>query len=322
MRRTAIRLLTLLVATTFLGACGLFPATNEAETTGPLEKTDLKVGWLATIDAAPLQIAKQEQVFANAGLSVELVKLASVEDGIRQVDAGTVDVALASYIAMIKAVHNGVDLEVQGEAYQAGPNSMALVTLPDSGYPSPNSKASPRIAVNSIGDVATLSTTVALEQAGVDKNQIDFVAMPFAEMPQALAAKQVDAAWMIEPFITKIRVSNGAKIVTDTAVGQTEDFPLTGYVASRKMTKANPNTMKVFRNALSEAQHRAADRMTVQGVLPQYAEIDSMVAALVSLGTYPATLDRERLQRVSELVQIQGLTPGKVDVAKMLPPGT
>jgi NitT/TauT family transport system substrate-binding protein len=318
-RRTT-QLLTALVAIVTLAGCGLLPG-GGGKDSPTLEKTNLKVGWLPTIDAAPLQIAKQEQIFANAGLSVELVKLPSAEDGLRQLDTGTIDVALASYIAMIKAVSNGMDLEVQGEAYQAGRNSMALVTLPESGYRNPTSKTNPRIAVNSIGDIATVSSTVALEQAGVDKNKIDFIAMPFGDMPQALTSKQVDAAWMIEPYITKIRVSNGAQIVTDTAIGQTADFPLTGYVASRKMTQANRNTMKVFRRVLSEAQQHASDRMTVQGALPQYAEVDGMVAALVSVGGFPTTLDKERLQRVSELVQIQGLVPGKVDVAKMLPQG-
>lgn len=319
--RRTVRLLAVLVVMTTVGACGLFSGiSSSGSDTPPLEKKNLKVGWLPTIDAAPLQIARQEQIFANAGLSVDLVRLNSTEDGIRQVDAGMLDVTLASYVAMIKAASNGMELEVQGEAYQAGRNSIALVTLPDSNYRNPNSKPNPKIAVNTIGDVATLTSTVALEQAGVDRNQIEYVAMPFADMPQALSTKQVDAAWMIEPYITKIRVSSGAQIVTDTAVGQTADFPLSGYVASRRMTQANQNTMKVFRKALSEAQQRASDRMTVQGVLPQYAEIDSMVAALVSLGTYPATLSKERLQRVSELVQIQGLTPGKVDVVRMLPP--
>jgi NitT/TauT family transport system substrate-binding protein len=53
-------------------------------------------------------------------------------------------------------------------------------------------------------------------------------------------------------------------------------------------------------------------------VIPTYTKIDPKVAQLISLGSYPTTLNPIRLQRVADLMWSNGLLAKKLDVTPMI----
>jgi NitT/TauT family transport system substrate-binding protein len=61
----------------------------------------------------------------------------------------------------------------------------------------------------------------------------------------------------------------------------------------------------------------------VERTLPTYTKITPDTAALIALGTWPATLDRVRLQRDVDLMRQYGVLTTDLDAGKMvLPPPT
>jgi NitT/TauT family transport system substrate-binding protein len=217
-------------------------------------------------------------------------------------------------------------LQLQGEAYQAASNTMALVTRPDSvKYKNLADFANsppPTIAVNSLNDLGMLTTKSVLQLVGVDPGAIRFKVVPYADMSTALKNNQVDAAWMIEPFITQAQKDFGAQIITDAARGATAAFPISGYATSRQFADKNPKTLAAFRKVLAQAQQLAANPLTVRTVLPLYANVDTATAELVSVGTYPASLNAVRLQRVADLMQSLQQVGVRLDVAQLFPPAS
>jgi ABC-type nitrate/sulfonate/bicarbonate transport system substrate-binding protein len=213
-------------------------------------------------------------------------------------------------------------LQLQGEAYTSGPNTMALVTLPNSDYTVPTGKRSPKIAVNMLDDVGALVARSVLVTAGVDQAKIKFVPTPFDRMPQALQAGDADAALMIEPYTTRAEKDLGAHILADGARGSTLDFPLSGYAAAKPFAQANPRTLRAFRTALSTAQQSATDPAIVRDALPKFSDIDATTAALISLGSYPVSLNGIRLQRVADLMHNSGQLANRLDVQSLLPEQT
>ncbi|WP_231904953.1 ABC transporter substrate-binding protein [Saccharothrix espanaensis] len=303
-----------------LTACGLWPGTDSGGKP-EVERNTLRIGVMPVVDVAPLKLATNEKLFEKAGLSVQLVTLSSEAEGIKQLDT-TLDVTWAGHVNLFRAVADGTQLQLQGEAYQAGANTMALVTL-DSDYDSPARFASPRIAVNSESDVGALTTKAVLDTAGVEKQRINLKVMPFEQMVDAMKAGQVDAAWMTEPFITKAQKDVGARIVTDTAIGPTKDFPMSGYASSKKFADANPRTLALFRQVLRDAQQLATnDKLSVQDALTGYVDVDQQTAALVSVGTFPLSLNQIRLQRVADMMDAEEVLESRLDVQALLPPGT
>lgn len=287
-----------------------------------VERSTLRIGVLPSVDVAPLRLALNNKLFENAGLQIDLVSESSEADGLRQLDAGTLDMAFASNVTLFKSASAGMQLQLQSEAYQAGTNTMALVTLPNSDYTDPAARPAPRIAVDSDPGVGTLTTRSVLGTAGIDTNKIRFIQKPFGDMTDALRDGSVDAAWMVEPYITKAQKQLGAKVLTDTARGATLNFPMSSYATSKKFADANPRTLRLFRSVLAQAQQLASNHLLVQDVLHQYVDVDIPTAALVSVGVYPTSLNPVRLQRVADMMETAGMLNTRLDVQQLMPPGT
>jgi NitT/TauT family transport system substrate-binding protein len=183
-----------------------------------------------------------------------------------------------------------------------------------------SNKPNPKIAVNAEKDLGELTTRSVLDTAGVQQNKIQFTTVGFNDMITALQNRTVDAAFMVEPFITRAEQQLGATILTDAARGATQEFPMTGYASSKKFADANPATMAAFRHTLQQAQEQASDRLKVQSVLKDYAGVDAGTADLISVGNFPTTLNAVRLQRVADMMETSGMLQNRLDAQSMLPP--
>ncbi|MCP3800080.1 ABC transporter substrate-binding protein [Allokutzneria sp. A3M-2-11 16] len=317
--RRASALLASAVVLASVSGCGLFTSTEEAAAPKP-ERGTLRIGVLPSVDVAPLYLARNEKLFSAAGLQVELIVVNDDNSAVQQLESQTLDIAFASHVTLLRAVHSGKELQLQGEAYQAARNTMALVTLADSDYDNPGEIQKPKIAVNRKDDLGTLTTESVLQTANVKKDNIKWSPIAFADMADALRNKSVDAAWMVEPWITKAQRSMGARVLTDTARGYTLDFPMSGYAASKKFADSYPKTLAAFRNVLEKAQELGTNKLAVQEVLTEYAEVDAQAAGLVSVGTYPMSINPVRLQRVADMMETSQLLTSRLDVQQLLPP--
>ena len=134
-----------------------------------------------------------------------------------------------------------------------------------------------------------------------------------------MLVKSVDAVQAIEPFGTQMARSMGARMVADLSSGPTAQFPIAGYAATTKFAGKNPKTVAAFQRALVKGEGMAADRKLVEQIVPTYAKgIDANVAATMSYGTYPTSLDATRLQRVPDVMQQFGYITTKMDVKPLL----
>jgi NitT/TauT family transport system substrate-binding protein len=308
----------LVAALVLLTGCSWLSADRPAPQAPP-ERASLRVGVGNPVETAPLRIAVAEGRFAGAGLRVELVELETPQEGLRRLAAGDLDVTFASDVAIFKAAATGTALELQGEAYTSGDNTMALVTLPGSKFTEPSARRAPTIAVDMPDDLGTLTTRSTLATAGLDPARIQFVTRPFGEMTAALSSGAADAAWMVEPYITMAEKELGARVLADCSRGATMNFPMSSYTAGKPFAGANPRTLALFRRILGQAQQYATDPGIVRTALTGFAKIDKTTASLLSFGTYPTSLNGVRLQRVADLMHTSGLIGDRLDVQSLLP---
>lgn len=321
MRACARVALVLLTTVLLLSGCTLLPGATEPPPVVPEQHT-LRVGVGDAIDTAPLRLAVADGRFQRAGLRIQLVEQDSDDDAaaaLAQLTSGELDIAFASDVTLFKAAADGAALQLQGEAYTAGQNTMALVTLPDSVLQAPNDLRFPEIAVDALNDLGTLTTRSALAGAGVGAERITFVQREPGTMVDAVRSGEVDAAWMREPHITRAEKDFGARVVIDTARGATLGFPVSSYASTAAFAETNPRTLALFRQVLGEAQQHGSDPMVIRKALPKLADVDETTAALVSLGDYPISMSAVRLQRVADLMHSSGLIQARLDVQSLLP---
>ena len=283
-----------------------------------LEKTELRVGVLPIIDNAPLYIAIQKGFFAEEGLKVTPQLVQGGALALPQLTKGGLDIAFTNYVSVFKAQADGGKFHILTEGYQAKPNVLGIVATSPK-VTQPGDLKGKTVAVNTLDNVATLTIRSALTVNDVDPKSVKFVEVPFPGMASALQRGKVDAAWMPEPFITSAAKALGARLVLDTAVGPTADFPVAGYVSTATFADRDPRTVAAFKRAMQRAQELAADRQNVERVLPNYTKIDPETAVITNVGVFPTSEDPSpvRLQRVADLMLQTSLLSARLDVKNL-----
>jgi NitT/TauT family transport system substrate-binding protein len=309
-----------------LTACGGGGGGSETDTAatsgGKLEKTDITVGALPIPDVAPLQIGIQRGLFKEEGLNVKMQPVQSSVHAVPALQAGTIDVSLFNYTtAFVQEEKQPGQFKIIADSFQAAPNTFVVMVPPDSELKGLQDLKGKTVAVPGLKAVGQLLVEANLKTVGIDatRDGVKFVEMQFPVMPQALKTKQVDAAFMVEPFISASQKELGARKLADTITGPTADFPIAGWAATSDWIKKYPNTLAAFQRAMVKAQGIAAgDRKAVEQVLPTYTKIPPAVASVITLGTFPTSLNETRIQRVADIMLDLGYVKTKLTAKSVI----
>jgi NitT/TauT family transport system substrate-binding protein len=305
-----------LLATSSFTACG---GSDSSKSSGGLEKANIKVGVLPIADAATVYIARTKGYFKAEGLNVTPTILANGSETISRVMSGGVDFSYSSYIPIVQAAAQGVKVRVVSDGYQGRSNLYPIITVPNSPIHNAKQLAGKKIGLINAKGFPSLLTNAALKNAGVAPGNAKLVEIQYPNMPAALENHSIDAAFMTEPYLSQSQQKFGARVIVDTMSGPTADLPVGGYMTSQKFAKQNPKTVAAFQRAMAKAQAAATDRSVVGQILPTYIKgLTPQVAQTITLGVYPQSLSKTRLQRVADLMSELGVLKQHYDVQGIL----
>ncbi|MEV4316968.1 ABC transporter substrate-binding protein [Actinocrispum sp. NPDC049592] len=307
-----------------MGALALSACSGKTATSAPppVEIPEIRLGVLQVTDTAPLFVAQREGIFEKHGLRPKFVTMELTGDQRIDLEHGQADVTFDSWVTIFLNVADGADWVVLGEAYQTGPRSTGLLTSAGSRLRNVNDLQGKRVGVNNLRGLGVLLTNSTLATNGMKPSDVNYVELPFDKLADAVKKGEVSAAWMVEPYLTRAQLEQGCTILADTATGATSDFPQSGYACARSFARKNPGTVAAFQRVLGEAQARALDRSTIEGVLPDYVSVSRNVAQLMNLGTYPTTTLAIRPQRVVDLMYQQQFLKQRINVEERMAVGT
>ncbi len=318
-------------AVMFLAGCHV-PGTSSAAG-GASSGSSIIVASVPGIGSAPLYIALQEGLFRQAGLTVRIHSYSSVAAEVTALHSGKANVAVGDYADFFFAQEHypSAPMVVVADAYDAGPNVMDVLAMPNSGITSPQGllgktigTAAPQLMPDiSNGQPYSLETVAAssvLMNDGVQPTAVTWKPMPAIDLIGALRSHLVDAILVTEPGIFQAESQLGAQSVLDACSGQTVNLPLDGYFASASFAKQHRAALLVFRSALMRAQADAAQAARVEAALTHYAGMSHQTASLITLGVYPTSLKVASLQRVANLMSFLGALPRPLDATTMIFP--
>ncbi|RRO17344.1 transporter substrate-binding domain-containing protein [Saccharopolyspora rhizosphaerae] len=300
--------------------CGLLGGAEQQQSgNGKVEKAKLRVGALPTAELAPLYLAVEAGHFQREGLEVEIVTASDGGAALNSTIGGDYDITFSSYVPIFAAQAKGVaNLKIVADCMSAVPNSCLIMSSPDSGVRTPEDLAGKRIAISGPGTISELMVKAAMKANKVPYERAQMVPLGFINMPNALKSGQVDAAFVVEPFLTLAARDAGAVPVLDTATGPLEDLPLGGYVSNAQFAEDNPKTVAAFQRAMTSAVAESQDRAKIEPLLPKFAKIDRETASIITLLKLNAQADATRLQRIPRLMLEFGYITKDVDVASMI----
>ncbi|WP_410171841.1 ABC transporter substrate-binding protein [Amycolatopsis heterodermiae] len=325
-RRAVLGLALTAAAATALTGCSALGSdssnTSSSNGGGGLEKTNLTVSILPTTDLGPFWLAQDGGYFKAEGLDVKSVVAASGQASMTKSISGEADIALSTYTPFFIAKSTGAaDMQLVADGSSVNAKSNAIVTVPNSPVKTVADLAGRRIAITAKNTASDLLTKSVMKDHGVPSDKVVWVPLALPNIAAALGSGQVDAAYLPEPFITQAAKNVGATPVIDINTGASQDFPLTGYGATKKWVQSNPKTLAAFQRAMQKATRDAiADRSKIEPLLVKYAKIDQDTAKLLTIPGYGSVLDARRMQRVPDLLLQLGAITTAVEAAPMIAP--
>jgi len=282
------------------------------------------------IDTAPLRVAIQEGLFRQRGLNVTVKDYQSLGAEFKALTGGQAQIAAGDYTGFFYQQATGrASLRLIADGYDAASNSVAILTLPSSGITSPQQlQGQSGLVATPLAqmippsasvpyNVQTLAAEAVLQSDGVSPSSVNWTQMQEQRMIGALSSGQVKAILATEPYILQAEEQLGAVEVVDAASGVTSGLPISGYFSLASYARANPSAVQAFQAALAQAQSECAQRGPVQAVLSHLTGMSAGNAALVTLGTYPTSLNVGQVQRVATLMYNSGMIRNPVSVSAL-----
>jgi NitT/TauT family transport system substrate-binding protein len=176
---------------------------------GAQELQTVNVGIVQLSIFAPLYVADAKGYFEEEGIKLNLQNVKSGQDAIPLASSGKLDVVAAGFSAgMFSAVDSGLDVKVvasMGVADSADEPASALIVsqaLIDSGEIKDLKDLKGRSIGVAGGGGATgaFYVSLALEEAGLNNSDVEFVQLSNPDMPTAIQNGSVDAAFASAPF--------------------------------------------------------------------------------------------------------------------------
>ncbi|MEV0235900.1 ABC transporter substrate-binding protein [Nonomuraea sp. NPDC050786] len=309
------------LAVATVAACGGTGSVAGPAPQGSLEKSTLTIGVSPTPSSAPVFIADRKGFFKAEGLTIKTEIIQAPQAVMPKILNGSIDIFKGSYVSLINIQDSGAArMKIISDSLQAAPGIAGVVVRKDSPLQTPRDLKGRTIAVNSLNNLGTMSMSAHLKAHEVTPKQVKFVAIDFQAQLAALTSGQVDAAWMVEPFLSAAQQA-GARLLLDTNTGPTDALPIDGLAATDAWVARHPNTTAAFQRAVTRAQRLAAtNRAELAEVVPLYTQTPKQAVMTMAMGTFPTSLSARRIQRVADLMYEFGYLKSKVDVASMVVP--
>ncbi|MGX7825550.1 ABC transporter substrate-binding protein [Actinokineospora sp. 24-640] len=323
--RLPIAALAVALAATLSG-CGLLGGEDESPSgstgAGGVEKPKIKVGTIPVVDVAPLHYAIEKGYFKDEGLEVEAVAVPNGQAAINGIMNGSLDITFSTYAATFIAQSRRVgDFRIVADGLAAKANHLMVMAAPNSSVKKAADLSGKKIAITAKNTFTDLAPMAVMKVQGIDYSTVEWIEMPLPQMIESMEKGTVDAAVLVEPFVTNSMKKIGAVPVLDAASGPTAELPMSGYMAvggEGKFATSSPNTIAAFQRALARAAAESTDRSKMEPMFVKYAKIDEETAKLVTISTYSTSLEANRIQRVANLLEEFGAIKGHLDVQPML----
>lgn len=305
-----------------IAALGPAPAGAQDRSAAKPEKAAIKVGIIPISNLTPLYTAQKLGYFRDEGLSVETTTASGGPALTGALIGGSLDFVYNNYVSLFQAAAQGFGLVIvahQNSAQQSPPDAAPLVVASDGGIAKVSDLANKRIAINALDNINRLAAQYFLEKNGIAGDKVRFVEVPFPNMGDALAKGQVDAACLVEPFVTFLKNAGKIRALGYPFIETSPGLDIAGFVASRKFVSENPVTVERFVAALARANaYLNGNREERVKLVAEFTKSKPELIRELTLDRWSHTVTEKHLQILSDLSYRYGLQKSQVKVTDLI----
>lgn len=300
---------------------GAAPATGGA-TGGGGELTPITMGVLPIVPSAALQLGIDEGIFEDHGFDVTLETGQGGAALLPAVVSGQMQFAISNPLSIMLAQGEGLDVRLitgYSHSLKEGDDITSVWASADSGIASPKDLEGKTVAVNTLRTMGEVSIKKIVSDDGGDPNGVEFVELGFPDMPAALSAGNIDAAWVPEPFQTILK-DGGNELISYNYQETMPGVPTMSVITAGTLAEQDPEMVDEFVAAVDEVTAFAQENPDkVRETLTTFLEMDDALAQKVLIEDFGAQMDEEAMQEMADLSLEYGLVTEPVDMEKLMP---
>ena len=304
---------TLLASVSCGSQAGSSPGANDA----------IKVGVIPIVDVAPIYLGKEKGFFRQQHIDLTLVSSSGGSQSITGAVSGQFQFAFGNVTSLLIARDKGLDVKMvtSGNAStgKAGADFGAVVVPADSHIQSAKDLAGKTVAVNNLNNIGDTTVRASVTKAGGNASSLKFVELAFPDMPAAVTNHHVDAAWVVEPFLTAAQKA-GARVVAWNFVDAAPNLTVATYFTTGKEASSNPNLVARFKTAMAQSlQYAQSHPDEVRRIVTTYTKITADVAQKITLPDFPPDVNRASIKVLADLLTQSKAVSKPPDLNALLP---
>jgi NitT/TauT family transport system substrate-binding protein len=274
------------------------------------------------VDVAPLYLGIDKGFFEEEGLDVEPVVAQGGAAIIPAVVAGDQEIGFSNVVSLMLGQTQDLPVKIISQGIQATDDpdndTAAIAVKGDSDIQEPADLEGKTIAINTLNNISQLTVTAALDSEGVDTSTLSFVEVPLPDMVGQLEAGQIDAAGLVEPFVTTGKNAGQRMIIYDRVATEPE-MTIATYFTSDSYLQDNPDVVEAFVRAMNRSLEYATENPDeARQAIANYTQIPPDVLADVVLPLWQTDLNVDSIENTAQLMVDQGIAESEPDVDALI----
>jgi len=305
-----------MVSRRILVVLGMFALCALAASPASSEQTKIAVGHPPAVDFLPVFVAKENGIFEKHNLDVTVTRIPIASNIPAAIVSGSLQIGMGTGPILLQTAEGGLDLvAIGGVSRFLKTNSIvSLVARPGVKIENAGDLRGKKVGVPGLNSMLHVLFQQWLVNNKVQLAQVTMIETPFPQMKDLLKGGTLDAAIAIEPFRSRI-VGDGTGVkVADYATEIQSDILAAFWMAKADWVKANPQTVRAFREAYAEA---------IDWCLKNPAEAKSLEAKFLGapspvVPSYSTEVRPADLELFARIGKDLGLLRQPVDVTKLI----
>ena len=284
--------------------------------------TTLKVGVIPIADVAPLYLGIDKGFFEEQQLRIQPQLAEGGAAILPAVVSGDFQIGFSNTVSLLIAASKDLPVTIISQGVLGGKTEEEawadLLVLKDGPIKEPKDLEGKTIAVNTLKNICEVTIKASLEEEGVAVDTLKFAEVPFPDMNAALEAGRVDAAFVVEPFVSQGKAGK-ARGIAPFYVRTAPDLTVATYFTSTQFAEEDPDAVAGFVKAMNKSLTYAQSHPDeVRDVLLDYTEIPPEAAEQIKLPVWRTDLNEATIERLAELSEKYGLIEEQPDLNELI----
>ena len=285
--------------------------------------TKVSVGVIPIVDCAPIYLGDKQGFFKDEGLQLDIQTATGGAAIVPGIVSGSFDFAFSNLISVMVAKDKGLDLKFVANGAsttgEIGKDIGGVVVPAGSSIQSAKDLAGKTVSVNNLSNIGDTTIKSVIEKDGGDPSSVKFVEVAFPDAPAALANKQVEAAWILEPFLSKA-VAEGGKVVSWNFVEMHPELDIAGYFTKAETIQGKADLTQKFTRAMNKSLEYAQQHPEeVRAIVGTYTKIDEAARAKIVLPRYRVEFNQEAFKTLGDAAAKYGTLAKAPNADELLP---